>query len=109
MAKMSPPKIILYSISQGLTAYMETSLQKADTYSFAILFYELHGRHGPFGELTLMPSQILRKVVILDSKEPFRPPLVMLEECCEFVQNLLRDAWAENPMERPDFKVLFYI
>lgn len=42
-------------------------------YSFAIVLYELQGRHGPFGITELSASEILKKVIARDpSSEPFR-------------------------------------
>ncbi len=81
-------------------------------YSFAIILYEVHGRRGPFGETALLPSQMLRRVAIREAKTSgsedgyFRPPLDQLNmNCYEFVKCLLRDAWSEEPLTRPDFKV----
>jgi atrial natriuretic peptide receptor A len=37
--------------------------QKGDVYSFSIILYELHARHGPFGEPGLTPPEILLRVI----------------------------------------------
>lgn len=34
----------------------------------------------------------------------FRPPLEALENSFDFVRDSLKECWAENPDDRPDFK-----
>lgn len=46
--------------------------QRGDVYSFAIVLYELQGRHGPFGVTELTPAEILKKIIARDSGTPFR-------------------------------------
>lgn len=48
--------------------------QKGDIYSFAIILFELHSRHGPFGETGLSSIQILQRVVghVKNDGTPFR-------------------------------------
>ena len=45
--------------------------QKGDVYSFGIVLYELHGRHGPFGVTDFGPPEILKRVI---AKDPGQPP-----------------------------------
>lgn len=45
--------------------------QKGDVYSFAIVLYELQGRHGPFGITNLTPPEILKRII---AREPDTPP-----------------------------------
>ncbi|XP_077268388.1 guanylate cyclase 32E isoform X2 [Temnothorax americanus] len=81
--------------------------QKGDVYSFAIVLYELQGRHGPFGITELSAAEILKKVIARDSEiSPFRPPLDQLENTFDFVRDCLLECWAENPELRPDFKLI---
>ncbi|KAK1134116.1 hypothetical protein K0M31_011898 [Melipona bicolor] len=81
--------------------------QRGDVYSFAIVLYELQGRHGPFGISELTPSEILKKIIAREpDTEPFRPPLNQLENCLQFVRACLTECWAEDPEIRPDFKII---
>ncbi|KAG6800192.1 guanylate cyclase 32E [Apis mellifera caucasica] len=81
--------------------------QRGDVYSFAIVLYELQGRHGPFGITELSDSEILKKVIGRETgTEPFRPPLNQLENCFHFVRDCLIECWAEDPEARPDFKIV---
>ncbi|CAH0555549.1 unnamed protein product [Brassicogethes aeneus] len=79
--------------------------QKGDVYSFGIILYELHSRHGPFGDLDLSAAEILNRVINCNNPlAPFRPPLGSLETSFDFVRDCLKECWTENPEERPDFK-----
>ncbi|KAJ8947977.1 hypothetical protein NQ318_021078 [Aromia moschata] len=79
--------------------------QKGDVYSFGIILYELHSRHGPFGDIELSAAEILNKIIYCpNAASAFRPPLESLENSFDFVRECLKECWAENPEERPDFK-----
>ena len=93
--------------AQNINEFSVTSLQKADVYSFAIILYELYGQKGPFGTVAMLPSQILKKLICQkNNNELIRPDLnVWNENWGDFIKVLLKDAWSENPYERPDFKV----
>ncbi|XP_066598424.1 guanylate cyclase 32E [Prorops nasuta] len=81
--------------------------QRADVYSFAIVLYELQGRHGPFGITELSAPEILKKVISKEpEKPPYRPPLDQLENTFDFVRECLIECWAEEPEHRPDFKIV---
>ncbi|XP_067205075.1 guanylate cyclase 32E [Linepithema humile] len=81
--------------------------QRADVYSFAIVLYELQGRHGPFGITELSAAEILKKIIAKDpGTTPFRPPLDQLENTFDFVRDCLLECWAENPDLRPEFKII---
>lgn len=88
------------------TAAPPGGTQKGDVYSFAIVLYEVHGRHGPWGNTDQSPVVLLRQVMSgpLNGNPPFRPPLSPLEECLDCVRTVLNECWAEIPEERPDFR-----
>ncbi|XP_065215329.1 guanylate cyclase 32E [Planococcus citri] len=85
-----------------------TGTQKGDVYSFGIILYEINGRQGPFGSSTCLTlSEMLQKIVDpSDSTTPFRPPLDLLENSFDFVRDCLKECWAENPEDRPEFKII---
>nr|XP_031850372.1 guanylate cyclase 32E [Nomia melanderi] len=98
------PELLRSTRTQEPTA---RDYQRGDVYSFAIVLYELQGRHGPFGITEHSDSEILKKVIAREhSAEPFRPPLDQLENCFHFVQDCLVECWAEDPEARPDFKII---
>ena len=79
--------------------------QKGDVYSFALILYEMHGRKGPFGDLGLTNTEILRRV-LYPGDNILRPQLDKLENCMDFVKETLTLCWSEVPENRPDFKVV---
>ncbi|XP_043474610.1 guanylate cyclase 32E isoform X1 [Leptopilina heterotoma] len=81
--------------------------QKGDIYSFAIVLYELQGRHGPFGVTDLTPPEILKRIITREiSSPPYRPPLGQLENNFDFIRDCLIECWSEDPELRPDFKII---
>ncbi|XP_055383503.1 speract receptor [Condylostylus longicornis] len=81
--------------------------QKGDSYSFGIILYEMHTRHGPFGETGLQTMECLKKV--LQPPElgaPYRPSLQPLETSFDCVRECLKECWQERPEDRPDFKTI---
>ncbi|XP_068241887.1 guanylate cyclase 32E isoform X2 [Palaemon carinicauda] len=80
--------------------------QKGDVYSFGIILYEVVGRKGPWG--SLLNQYNMRELlcgVASGMDPPLRPPLDTLK-APEYVQRCLRECWAEDPDERPDFKLV---
>lgn len=81
--------------------------QKGDTYSFGIVLYEIHTRHGPFGEAGITPMECLKKVLQPnDFSYPYRPSLQPLESSFDCVRDCLKECWLEKPDDRPDFKTI---
>ncbi|XP_077302686.1 receptor-type guanylate cyclase Gyc76C-like isoform X2 [Arctopsyche grandis] len=84
--------------------------QKADVYAFAIILYEIIGRRGPFGLISLEPKDIIERIkrFPIYGDAIFRPDVNSLapeiaEEC---VVSCMKDCWAEEPDLRPDFQVI---
>lgn len=56
--------------STGLDEPSARDFQRGDVYSFAIVLYELQGRHGPFGITQSSTPEILKKVITRDTTNP---------------------------------------
>ncbi|XP_030570919.1 receptor-type guanylate cyclase Gyc76C-like [Drosophila novamexicana] len=85
--------------------------QKGDIYAFAIIMYEIFSRKGPFGQTNFEPKQIvdLVKQQPLKGAEPFRPEvesIIEAESCPDYVLACIKDCWAENPEDRPEFSAI---
>ncbi|KRT86564.1 Adenylate and Guanylate cyclase [Oryctes borbonicus] len=96
------PELLRLSTSY-ITSFQPIGTQKGDVYSFGVILYELFSRHGPFGDVGLSAAEILNRVIHC-GLIPFRPNLDTLENSFDFVRDCLKECWAENPEERPDFK-----
>ncbi|KAH8323965.1 hypothetical protein KR074_002395 [Drosophila pseudoananassae] len=85
--------------------------QKGDVYAFAIIMYEIFSRKGPFGQTNFEPKQIVDFVmrVPIEGEDPFRPEvesIIEAESCPDYVLACIKDCWAEEPEERPDFSAI---
>lgn len=80
--------------------------QEGDVYSFSIVLYEIHGRKGPYGDLELSPKEIICRVRSGQGDVPFRPHLGALDTTPKFVIDVIRECWDEEPIRRPDFKMI---
>ncbi|XP_036670711.2 receptor-type guanylate cyclase Gyc76C isoform X2 [Drosophila suzukii] len=85
--------------------------QKGDVYAFAIIMYEIFSRKGPFGQINFEPKEIVDyvKKLPLQGEDPFRPEvesIIEAESCPDYVLACIRDCWAEDPEERPEFSVI---
>ncbi|CAH1399403.1 unnamed protein product [Nezara viridula] len=74
--------------------------QKGDVYSFAIILYEVIGRHGPWGTTQLTPREIIDQV---KSGSGLRPD-VKAFAISPSVIACMEDCWHEDPEQRPDFR-----
>ena len=62
--------------------------QKGDVYSFGIILYEILGRCGPWGNMNLSPSEIIKRVITRTfGMEPFRPNLDVISSQVEQTEN----------------------
>ncbi|BFF97986.1 receptor-type guanylate cyclase Gyc76C-like [Drosophila madeirensis] len=85
--------------------------QKGDVYAFAIIMYEIFSRKGPFGQTILEPKDIVDfvKKLPLNGHVPFRPEvesIIEAESCPDYVLACIKDCWAEDPEERPEFSAI---
>ncbi|GAB6020731.1 hypothetical protein CHUAL_003395 [Chamberlinius hualienensis] len=82
--------------------------QKGDVYSFSLVLYEIHSRHGPYGRMDLTAAEIVKKVLNGENQKTglFRPQMELLENPFDAVRDCLKQCWAETPDDRPDFKAI---
>ncbi|UYV64524.1 hypothetical protein LAZ67_3001092 [Cordylochernes scorpioides] len=78
---------------------------KGDVYSFALILYEMSGLKSPWGPDTSQIKCILEKLVAYPSGDPYRPSLKDLS-CPEYIISTIRECWAEDPEQRPDFRLI---
>ncbi|CAD5122392.1 DgyrCDS10822 [Dimorphilus gyrociliatus] len=79
--------------------------QKGDSYSFAIVLYEIYGRRGPFGDVELSAKEIVDLVGNVNNYYlPYRPKLADINLAPIYVTECINDCWQQEPSARPDFK-----
>ncbi|XP_052688303.1 guanylate cyclase 32E-like isoform X1 [Crassostrea angulata] len=81
--------------------------QKGDTYSFAIILYEIHGQDGPWGKTKYSSAEIIHRVTSVAEDVPFRPDVSKLS-CEAFIKQCITECWHESHEYRPDFKYIRY-
>lgn len=80
---------------------------RGDVYSFSIVLYEIYGRSGPFGRISLPPQEIVTELRLgREDAPPLRPILSELVNVPDFVLSLIMDCWNEAPALRPDFQMI---
>ncbi|XP_050084377.1 guanylate cyclase 32E [Anopheles aquasalis] len=79
--------------------------QKADVYSFGIILYEIVGRKGPWGDISLSWQDIVARVMAPEEYGVFRPSLRGID-APECVMQLLQACWEEDPEDRPDIRLV---
>ncbi|XP_023312344.1 guanylate cyclase 32E [Anoplophora glabripennis] len=77
--------------------------QKGDVYSFAIVLYEIIGRHGPWGKINMEPHEIIRGVKKENQEIPLRPPLENLG-AADYIIRCMKACWQEEAEQRPDIR-----
>lgn len=99
----SRPEVFLCGTENGPRAYDE----KADVFSFAILFYALlTGSEHPYHALFLTPGQVVAAV----AEKNLRPPVSAELRRKPKIVDFLVSAWAANPAERPNMaSVAFFV
>ncbi|XP_030746058.1 guanylate cyclase 32E [Sitophilus oryzae] len=81
----------------------ERGTQKGDVYSFGIVLYEIIGRSGPWGDVAMEATAIIKEVVKENPDVPFRPSLEGLR-VPKYIINCLKACWNEYPEQRPDIR-----
>ncbi|KAG8192571.1 hypothetical protein JTE90_015205 [Oedothorax gibbosus] len=84
----------------------QSGTPKGDVYSFGIILYEIIARNGPYGQIDVTPSDIIKNVMRRDRALPFRPRVSKLEDSFDCIVDCMQDCWAEEPDIRPDFKTI---
>ncbi|NP_571941.1 retinal guanylyl cyclase 1 isoform X2 [Danio rerio] len=75
-----------------------------DVYSFSIIMQEVISRCAPFCMLDMPPEEIIEKV---RSPPPLCRPTVSMDEAPLDVIQLMKQAWSEEPEQRPTFEDIF--
>ena len=98
---------LLRNSGSGIANFDLISLQKMDSYSFAIILYELHSRKSPYEEHKLTLDEVLLRLKYPENGNYLRPKLdnLVLTDVSECITNVLSESWTELPFDRPDFKV----
>ncbi|KAG8182191.1 hypothetical protein JTE90_017142 [Oedothorax gibbosus] len=80
--------------------------QKGDVYSFGVVLFEILARVGPWGRPE-PPVDYVRALVSQGGSDPFRPPVQEVRvDCPAYLRSCMQECWAEDPDERPDFKLV---
>lgn len=82
--------------------YLVRGTQKGDVYSFGILLYEIIGRAGPWGNITLDTPEIVTRVKE-QRNPPFRPSLERLDTA-DYIKKCIKACWHEESEQRPDIR-----
>ncbi|KAI3428099.1 hypothetical protein D9Q98_006482 [Chlorella vulgaris] len=90
----------------GTPAYMAPEMfdgapvsEKVDSYSYAVLCWEMLTGQVPWQELQT-PMQIIFQVGVMHQRLPFP------DSCPAFLRQLIEDCWADEPSERPGFSLI---
>ncbi|GAB1600962.1 guanylate cyclase 32E-like, partial [Argonauta hians] len=79
---------------------------EGDSYSFALILYEIHTRKGPWESTNLTKCGLIKRLKNpSESQGPLRPNIQGLV-MDEGVVKCMQDCWQENPEERPEFRAI---
>lgn len=88
------PEVYLTGSERGPANYGE----KADVFSFAILFYALlTGSHHPYQATFLTPEQVAAAV----AEKDLRPPITLALKRKPELVHIIERAWSPAPADRP--------
>ena len=80
-------------------------------YSFGIVVHEILVREGPFGlsnmRCDLTATEVINLVTKTESQIPYRPEFPFSSDSkVTRIITMARDAWTEDPIERPNFQTI---
>ncbi|XP_063676016.1 atrial natriuretic peptide receptor 1-like isoform X6 [Bolinopsis microptera] len=85
--------------------------KEGDMYSFGIVVHEILVREGPFGlsdmRCDLTATEVINLVTKTASQIPYRPEFPFSSDSkVTRIISMARDAWTEEPLERPNFQTI---
>jgi serine/threonine protein kinase len=80
----------------------EKYTKSADVYSFSMLCFEVLTGDAPFEDKPL--RTLLQRI-----RDGVRPQLPDVEYCPDYLSALIKECWATNPVERPQFPVILQL
>ncbi|EFA77775.1 leucine-rich repeat-containing protein [Heterostelium album PN500] len=90
-------KSIHWMAPETIGAEQENYTEKADTYSFAMILYEILSGKVPFEEYTLKERQFITAI----REQNLRPTLP--EDTPAKLRNVIEQCWSGDPKRRPNF------
>ncbi|XP_065221202.1 guanylate cyclase 32E [Planococcus citri] len=80
--------------------------QKGDIYSFGILLYEIVGRSGPWGDISIDDEEIIYRVENgYQNGRLFRPNVNVLQTQ-KFIVDCMEKCWNQDADQRPEFTLV---
>jgi serine/threonine protein kinase len=80
----------------------EKYTKSADVYSFSMLCFEVLTGDAPFEDKPL-------RTLLQSIRDGVRPQLPDVEYCPDYLSALIKECWATNPVERPQFPVILQL
>uniref|UniRef100_A0A8R1DRE0 guanylate cyclase n=1 Tax=Caenorhabditis japonica TaxID=281687 RepID=A0A8R1DRE0_CAEJA len=97
----APEIIRRAAVKQDLS---KTELAKSDIYSLAIVFYEIYGRQGPFGDDLLDSEEIIEQLKYPNGGAFTRPDIHLITKAPFPIPSVVEKCWAEDADSRPSIK-----